>query len=209
MRTHTCERSEAVCSGLSVRRRTARESCSTRSRIFCSKLSRSAGCPVPATIGILLSNYHSPGKRQRETNQARKKQEKAQERLDKRARGPKELPVVSASDLQGNVPSIEDAMRAIENPGSVERVASTISVRLFVGNLGDGVTEADLRGAFGAFGPISDAVIMVDRDTGSPRGFGFVTMSSRKDAAKTIESLNGSDLKGHSIVVNVATERGR
>ncbi|MFV8749486.1 RNA recognition motif domain-containing protein [Nannocystaceae bacterium ST9] len=156
-----------------------------------------------------MSNYHSPGKRQRETNQARRKQEKAQERLDKRARGPKELPVVSAADLCGNLPSIEDAMRAIENPGSVERVASSISVRLFVGSLGEGTTEADLRNAFGAFGPVSDAVIMVDRDTGSPRGFGFVTMTSRRDAPKAIEALNGSELKGHYIVVNVATERGR
>jgi RNA recognition motif-containing protein len=50
---------------------------------------------------------------------------------------------------------------------------------------------------------------MVDRDTGSSRGFGFVTMSSRKDAPKAIETLNGSELKGHNIVVNIATERGR
>jgi hypothetical protein len=156
-----------------------------------------------------VSNYQSPGKRQRETNQARKKQEKAQERMDRRTRGPKELPVVSASEIHGNLPSIEDAMRAIENPGSVERFASTIRVRLFVGSLSDSVTEADLRAAFEAYGPVSDAVVMVERDTGNPRGFGFVTMASRKDAPKAIEGLNGSELKGHNIVVNVATERGR
>ncbi len=156
-----------------------------------------------------MSNYHSPGKRQRETNQARKKQEKAADRLDRRNRGPRDLPVVSASEMHGNLPSIEDAMRAIENPGSVERSASSIRVRLFVGSLSDSVTEADLRAAFEAFGPVSDAVVMVERETGTPRGFGFVTMSSRKDAPKAIEALNGSDLKGHSIVVNVATERGR
>lgn len=156
-----------------------------------------------------MSNYHSPGKRQREANQARKKQEKATERAAARARGPKELPIVSAEELSGNLPSIEDAMRAIENPGSVERFASTISVRLFVGNLSDEVNENDLRNAFGAFGLVADAVVMVDRDTGSSRGFGFVTMSSRKDAPKAIETLNGSELKGHNIVVNIATERGR
>lgn len=156
-----------------------------------------------------MSNYHSPGKRQRETNQARKKQEKAQERMDRRARGPKELPIASADEIHGNLPSIEDAMRAIENPGSVERFASTIRVRLFVGSLSDSVTEADLRAAFEAYGPVSDAVVMVERDTGHPRGFGFVTMASRKDAPKAIEGLNGSELKGHNIVVNVATERGR
>ena len=49
-----------------------------------------------------MSNYYSPGKRQRESVQARKKQEKAQERADKRARGPRELPVVSADDINGN-----------------------------------------------------------------------------------------------------------
>lgn len=154
-----------------------------------------------------MSNYHSPGKRQREANQARKKEEKALGRAAARARGPKELPIVSAEELSGNLPSIEEAMRAIENPGSTERVASTISIRLFVGNLSDEVTENDLRTAFGAFGLIADAVVMLDRDTGSSRGFGFVTMSNRKDAPKAIESLHKSDLKGQSIVVNVATER--
>ncbi len=156
-----------------------------------------------------MSNYYSPGKRQRETNQARKKAEKAQERAEKRARGPKELPIASADEINGNLPSIEDAMRAIENPNLIERSASGIRVRLFVGSLSDSTTEADLRNAFEAFGPVVDAVVMVDRETGHSRGFGFVTMGSRKDAPKAIEALNGSELKGHSIVVNVATERGR
>lgn len=156
-----------------------------------------------------MTNYHSPGKRQRQANQARKKEVKAAERMANRGRTPKELPIVSAEELSGNLPSIEDAMRAIENPGSVERFASTISVRLFVGNLADGVGEAELRAAFGAFGAVADAVVMVDRDTGNSRGFGFVTMSSRKDAPKAIETLNGSELEGQSIVVNIATERGR
>lgn len=153
-----------------------------------------------------MSSY-SPGKRQREAKQARKREEK-QERAAARSRGPKELPIVSAEELSGNLPSIEDAMRAIENPRSVERVASTVSVRLFVGSLGDDITDDDLRNAFTAFGPVSDAIVMLDRDTGSSRGFGFVTMSNRKDAPKAIAALHKSELKGHSIVVNVATERG-
>ena len=156
-----------------------------------------------------MSAYHSPGKRQREANQARKKQEKAQERLDRRVRGPKELQVASASDLQGGLPSIEEAMRAIENPGQVERSAPGVPVRLFVGNLSGITTEADLRTAFGAFGSIADAVVMVDRGTGAPRGFGFVTMADRKDAPRAMRELHGSERKGASIAVNVATERGR
>ncbi len=156
-----------------------------------------------------MSNYHSPGKRQRETNQARKQQEKAQERLDRRNRGPKELPVATADEIHGNMPSIEDAMRAIENPGSVERIATAIKVRLFVGSLSDSVTEADLRAAFEAFGPVSDAVVMVERDSGTPRGFGFVTMANRKDAPRAIEALHGHELKGPATAANTATERAR
>jgi hypothetical protein len=151
----------------------------------------------------------SPGKRARQANQARKKQEKAQERQANRGRGPTELPIVSAAELTGDLPSIEEAMRAIENPGSLHRAASVVSVRLFVGNLSDSVTDADLRAAFGAFGPVADAIVMVDRSTGNSRGFGFVTMSSRKDAPSAIAALHGSELDGQSIVVNVATERGR
>jgi RNA recognition motif-containing protein len=162
--------------------------------------------PRPNGRSSLMSSF-SPGKRQREAELARKKQAKAEERASRRARGPKELPIAEASEMFGELPSIEDAMRAIENPGSVERIASSIPVRLFVGNLADAVTDSDLRTAFSAFGNVSDTVVMLDRYTGSPRGFGFVTMSSNKDAPKAIEGLNGSEIKGRNIVVNVATER--
>jgi hypothetical protein len=154
-----------------------------------------------------MSNYPSSGKRAREMNQARKRQEKAAERADKRSRGPRDLPVVTADEVNGNLPSIEDAMRAIENPGSIDRTAAGIRVRLFVGSLSESTTAADLRTAFGAFGVVADAVVMVERDTGASRGFGFVTMASRKDAPRAIEALHGSELNGRSIVVNLATER--
>lgn len=153
-----------------------------------------------------MSNYYSQGKKSREANQAKKKQEKAQARLDRRERGPREIPIASAEDLTGNLPSIEDAMRAIENPGQ-ERSAATIPVRLFVGSLSHSTTASDLRTAFSAYGVVADAVVMTERETGASRGFGFVTMANRKDAPRVIEALNGADLKGSSIVVNVATER--
>jgi hypothetical protein len=155
-----------------------------------------------------MNNFAS-GKRAREMNQARKRQEKAAERDAKRNRGPRELPVTTADEVAGNVPSIEEAMKAIENPNSVDRASGGIRVRLFVGSLSDSTTEADLRAAFGQFGPVVDAVVMTERGTGASRGFGFVTMASRKDAPRAIEALHGSDLNGRSIVVNVATERGR
>lgn len=151
-------------------------------------------------------NY-SPSKRQRETDKARKKQDKAARRMDKRERGPGEIPVISAAEAISGLPSIEDAMRALENRGP--RSASSIPARLFVGGLSDDTTEEDLRQAFGAHGPVADAVVVLDRETRSPRGFGFVTMENRKDAPRAIEQLDGSELKGRHIVVNVATERQR
>ena len=57
--------------------------------------------------------------------------------------------------------------------------------------------------------PVADAIVMRDRDTGKSRGFGFVTMESRKDAAKAVQTLNGAELDGSNLVVSVATERSR
>jgi len=155
-----------------------------------------------------VTNY-SPGKRQREMDQARKKQDKADKRMAKRDRQPGGMEVVSASDVQRGLPSIEEVMRKLEHGSSTPRAAASIPARLFVGSLSDEVTEADLRAAFGAFGPVADAIVMVDRETRTPRGFGFVTMENRKDAPRAIEALDGSELKGRRLVVNVATERQR
>lgn len=156
-----------------------------------------------------MSQYPSSGKRAREMNKARKRQEKAQERADKRSRGPRDLPVVRAEDLHGDLRSIEETMRVIENPGAVDLSAPGIRVRLFVGGLADATTAADLRAAFGAIGPVADAIVMVEGGTKLSRGFGFVTMMHHKDAARAIEALHGHELNGRNLVVNVATERGR
>lgn len=156
-----------------------------------------------------MSSNFSPGKRAREMEQAKKKQDKAHKRAQRRDRPPGESEFVSAADVQGNMPSIEEAMRNIENPSATPRSASSIVARLFVGSLSDETTEADLRDAFGQFGVVADAIVMVDRDTRAPRGFGFVTMADRRDAPKAIEALHGAEIKGRNIVVNVATERQR
>lgn len=156
-----------------------------------------------------MSSNFSPGKRAREMEQAKRRQEKEQKRAQRRDRPAGGTEFVTASEVQGNMPSIEEAMRRIENPGAVVRSASTIVARLFVGSLSDEATEADLREAFGKFGVVADAVVMVDRETRAARGFGFVTMADRRDAPKAIEALNGAEIKGRRIVVNVATERQR
>ena len=80
--------------------------------------------------------------------------------------------------------------------------------KLYVGNLSYDITEEDLREAFGADGrKVSEVAVVMDRDTGRPRGFAFVTMSSSADAQAAISSLDGNALKGRNLKVSEAQER--
>jgi RNA recognition motif-containing protein len=79
--------------------------------------------------------------------------------------------------------------------------------RLYVGNLSYSVTEADLRDAFAEAGAVADVKVVLDRDTGRPRGFAFVEMSSDAEASKATEVLNGRDIQGRAINVSEARER--
>ncbi len=82
-----------------------------------------------------------------------------------------------------------------------------MSNKLFVGNLSFNTTENDLREAFAAHGTVLEANLMLDRETGRGRGFGFVTMSTPEEAQKAINTLNGSSVDGRSLTVNVAKPR--
>jgi cold-inducible RNA-binding protein len=82
-----------------------------------------------------------------------------------------------------------------------------MSNKLFVGNLSFETTENDLQDAFAAFGTVTETNLMMDRSTGRARGFGFVTMSSAEEAQKAIDGLNGKDLGGRALTVNVARPR--
>ena len=82
-----------------------------------------------------------------------------------------------------------------------------MSNKLFVGNLSFNTTENDLNDAFAAFGTVTEANLMMDRTTNRPRGFGFVTMSSPEEAQKAIEGLNGKEMDGRALTVNVAKPR--
>jgi len=78
--------------------------------------------------------------------------------------------------------------------------------RLYVGNLPFDASDADVRTAFEAFGTVYDVSLVTDRDTGRPRGFGFVEMDA--DAANAaIEGLNNKDFGGRDLTVNEARER--
>lgn len=76
--------------------------------------------------------------------------------------------------------------------------------KLFVGNLSYNVTENDLHDAFAAHGVVVEANLMVDRVSGRPRGFGFVTMSTAEEAEKAIQALNGAMLDNRALTVNIA-----
>ncbi len=80
-----------------------------------------------------------------------------------------------------------------------------MSKNLYVGNLSYSTTSDDLRDAFAQYGEVTSAQVVMDRDTGRSRGFGFVEMAS--GAEEAIEALNGADLQGRSITVNEARPR--
>jgi cold-inducible RNA-binding protein len=82
-----------------------------------------------------------------------------------------------------------------------------MSTKLFVGNLSFNTTENDLQDAFAAHGTVTEANLMMDRATGRPRGFGFITMGSPEEARKAIDALNGTTLGDRSITVNEARPR--
>ena len=79
--------------------------------------------------------------------------------------------------------------------------------KLFVGNLSFNTTENDLQDTFAAHGTVIEANLMMDRDSGRPRGFGFVTMSTPEEAEGAINALNGKSIDGRALTVNVAKPR--
>ncbi len=82
-----------------------------------------------------------------------------------------------------------------------------MSTNLYVGNLAFSTTTSDLEAAFAVHGEVTDAQVIADRDTGRSRGFGFVEMASADAAQEAIRALDGKDLDGRSIKVNVAKPR--
>ena len=77
-------------------------------------------------------------------------------------------------------------------------------MKLYVGNLSFDTTEAELRELFSQFGEISDLNLITDRDTGRPKGFGFVEMRNEQSARDAIKALDGQELGGRAIKVNEA-----
>jgi RNA recognition motif-containing protein len=155
----------------------------------------------------MARNSYSAGKRQREREKERKKKAKAARHMGRGDVGGG-IPVATVDEIQGGLMSIEDVL-SVSAGGSrsdEDKGRSGVPSRLFVGGLDWRVTSEQLKEAFEKIGPVSDAFVVKDRDTGDSRGFGFVTMD-RKSAAGAIEKLNGEMLEGRSLVVRPATER--
>jgi cold-inducible RNA-binding protein len=76
--------------------------------------------------------------------------------------------------------------------------------KLYVGNLAYGVTDADLQRLFEVHGTVQSAQVIMDRDTGRSKGFGFVEMGSDQEAQAAIAALGGKDMNGRALTVNEA-----
>lgn len=79
--------------------------------------------------------------------------------------------------------------------------------RLYVGNLAYSVTDDSLQRAFSAHGSVTSAKVMIDRDSGRSKGFGFVEMASDEQAQAAIRAMNGASIDGRSLTVNEAKPR--
>lgn len=79
-----------------------------------------------------------------------------------------------------------------------------MSQKIYVGNLGFSVTNDDLNSKFEQYGSVLSAKVIMDRDSGRSKGFGFVEMSNSQEASQAITALNGSDYQGRAMTVNEA-----
>lgn len=84
-----------------------------------------------------------------------------------------------------------------------------MSTNIYVGNLTFETNSGDLQSLFGQHGEVKSANVITDRDTGRSRGFGFVEMGTAEAAKAAIDALNGHNVEGRDLTVNVAKERSR
>ena len=110
-------------------------------------------------------------------------------------------PRVAASDFIR-----PDAAAGFRHPRHALK-GSSMDNKLYVGNLPYSMRDDDLQQHFASFGAVSSAKVMMDRDTGRSKGFGFVEMGSRDEAQAAIRGMNGQSFEGRALVVNEARPR--
>jgi len=97
--------------------------------------------------------------------------------------------------------SLEEAVSIYESKSII------MSTKLYVGNLSYNTTENQLQDLFGAHGPVTSVDLIMDKFSGRPRGFGFVTMESKEAAEAAVAALNGKNVDGRDLTVNEARPR--
>ncbi|ESR54002.1 hypothetical protein CICLE_v10019850mg [Citrus x clementina] len=97
----------------------------------------------------------------------------------------------------------------ISNPSIYQAIRCMSSSKLFVGGISYNMDDNSLREAFAKYGYVNEARIILDRETGRSRGFGFVTFSTVEEASSAIQALDGQDLHGRRVRVNYAADRNR
>uniref|UniRef100_A0A5B7AXM9 RRM domain-containing protein n=2 Tax=Davidia involucrata TaxID=16924 RepID=A0A5B7AXM9_DAVIN len=95
------------------------------------------------------------------------------------------------------------------NPSIFQMIRSMSSMKLFVGGLSYSTDDTSLKESFNKYGEVVEARVIVDRETGRSRGFGFITFTNSEDASCAIQALDGQDLHGRRIKVNFANDRAR
>src|SRR6266436_3405810 len=93
---------------------------------------------------------------------------------------------------------------SLKGVGLLSREFRSMGKKLYVGNLGYGVTDSDLTKLFEPHGTVESAQVIMDRDTGRSKGFGFVEMGSDQEAQAAIAALNGKEVDGRTLTVNEA-----
>ena len=155
-----------------------------------------------------MTRGYAGGKRQREAERDRKKKEKLQRLAHNRAMRAQGMdsPAEAQESADGKLPEVR--LEDIQISVAPRPKRGTVGpVKLFVGGLSWDTTTEDLTNAFAKFGAIVDATVILDRTTGRSRGFGFVTFDKPPDANEAVKNMNGAELDGRILKVNLAESR--
>ncbi|KAM3249765.1 glycine-rich RNA-binding protein 4, mitochondrial-like isoform X1 [Capsicum annuum] len=109
--------------------------------------------------------------------------------------------------LRQSISSSGNALNAKSSAPSILNAIRCMSTKLFVGGLSYGTDDQSLKEAFTSFGDVVDAKVIVDRDTGRSKGFGFVNFTDGESAKEAMSAMDGHDLQGRNIRVSLAQER--
>ena len=104
-------------------------------------------------------------------------------------------------------PSVPRGRQSTPANQAIQYIGDEKELRIYVGNFGFETSEQEIREAFEAYGQVQEVSLIQDRDTGRPKGFGFVEMPTNTEAQAAIEALNGKEFTGRAITVNEARPR--